>query len=100
MIGSLDAVHTTAKVQSKFGPEILRSHGQGNLALLHQSQISKRSPLGGENVKQTVATLAIASLLGLGLTGSISPPEAHHHAATAKSSEASVGAMPRVGDHP
>jgi hypothetical protein len=56
--------------------------------------------LGGENVKQTVATLAIASLLGLGLTGSISAAETHHHAATAKSSEASVGAMPRVGDHP
>ena len=51
-------------------------------------------------MKQTVATLAIASLLGLGLTGSVSAAKAHHPAAAAKSPEASVGAMPRVGGHP
>jgi len=55
--------------------------------------------LGGTDVKQTVATLAIAGLLGLGLSGSVSAAHLRHHAAM-KSSDATVGAMPRIGGHP
>ena len=63
----------------------------------------RRSPLGAlggeDNVKQTIAIAAIAGLLGLGLAGSVSAAHPRHHAA-AKSSDATVSAMPRVGGHP
>ena len=63
----------------------------------------RRSPLGAlggeDNVKQTIAIAAIAGLLGLGLAGSVSAAHPRHHAA-AKSSDATVSAMPREGGHP
>ncbi len=50
-------------------------------------------------MKQTVATLAIAGLLAAGMAGPVFAAHSKHHA-VAKSSDATVGAMPRVGGHP
>jgi hypothetical protein len=51
----------------------------------------------GGNVKKTTATLALASLLALGLAG---PTLAETHHATAHHAAADAGGMPKIGGHP